>query len=223
MNVSISENNNLFHNVVLKYGRENFTLSILKECSIEELNYYERKYINLFHSNDIQFGYNKTSGGDALSVWTEEHRKHHSEIMKEYYKNNPDKRKQSETLKEYCKNHPEYINHVSNSNKEFWKNMSDERRKELSKINSDSKKKYYNEHPESRQFRGEKIKEFYKNLTDEDKMKLNKCKYPKIRCIETNECHWSGEWKKLGYRHVLEVAKGERNHSKNLHFEFVSM
>ena len=147
MNVSISENNNLFHNVVLKYGRENFTLSILKECSIEELNYYERKYINLFHSNDIQFGYNKTSGGDALSVWTEEHRKHHSE----------------------------------------------------------------------------KIKEFYKNLTDEDKMKLNKFKYPKIRCIETNECHWSGEWKKLGYRHVLEVAKGERNHSKNLHFEFVSM
>ena len=51
------------HLAMQKYGVQNFTLSILEECKKEELNDKERYWIQYYHSNEKQYGYNISSGG----------------------------------------------------------------------------------------------------------------------------------------------------------------
>ena len=51
-------------NAIQKYGYENFSVQILaSEKSKEELNVLEMLYINLYKSDDKNFGYNLTNGG----------------------------------------------------------------------------------------------------------------------------------------------------------------
>lgn len=44
-----------------------------------------------------------------------------------------------------------------------------------------------------------------------------------IECIETGEIHRTREWILLGYRNAYQVAKGNRNHCKNLHFRYIDI
>lgn len=55
-----------------KYGEQNFTFNILKECPIENLDNWERWYISLNKSDDKQYGYNKDKGGNANKIVSEE-------------------------------------------------------------------------------------------------------------------------------------------------------
>jgi len=50
------------NNAINKYGSENFTIEVIKECNIYELNYYEEHYIKLYNTLSPN-GYNLTSGG----------------------------------------------------------------------------------------------------------------------------------------------------------------
>lgn len=43
-----------------KYGVENFTLKVVKECSEEDLYYWEWYYIDKFKASNREFGYNMT-------------------------------------------------------------------------------------------------------------------------------------------------------------------
>lgn len=54
----------LLNNSIRKYGSENFSIEILKECSINELNYYETHYIELLNTMSPN-GYNLTLGGSC--------------------------------------------------------------------------------------------------------------------------------------------------------------
>ena len=47
---------------IRKYGHENFTIEVLKECLVEELNYYEKYYISFLNTLNPH-GYNLTDGG----------------------------------------------------------------------------------------------------------------------------------------------------------------
>ena len=49
---------------IYKYGIDNFSFEVLKECSIDCLNDLEIYYIQLYNSTDKNIGYNITSGGD---------------------------------------------------------------------------------------------------------------------------------------------------------------
>lgn len=81
----------LFQNAINKYGAENFQYSVLVYCNPEELNHYEQLYISQFKTNDREYGYNCTSGGDSQyfrtedtkkkisNAWSEERRKKQSE------------------------------------------------------------------------------------------------------------------------------------------------
>lgn len=51
---------------IKKYGEENFSFEIIEECSIEELNEKETKWITYF--NSIEKGYNCSLGGDQQSI-----------------------------------------------------------------------------------------------------------------------------------------------------------
>ena len=47
-----------------KYGIENFKIQKIEECyTTEELDYLEKYYIKMLHSNNETFGYNLTDGG----------------------------------------------------------------------------------------------------------------------------------------------------------------
>ena len=58
--------NCIFHQAIRKYGKESFKFEVLEECSPEDLNSREKFYINYYKSfsNNHEFGYNMTPGGD---------------------------------------------------------------------------------------------------------------------------------------------------------------
>lgn len=64
-----------------KYGIENFTFEILKECSKEELNFYEEKFICYFDT--FNNGYNLTTGGLSWKH-RQAFREYISKVNKEY-------------------------------------------------------------------------------------------------------------------------------------------
>ena len=67
---------------IRKYKLENFKFEILEECSVEKLNERERFWIKYYESNDIDKGYNLTSGGDSGGYMSDEARKKLSEAAK---------------------------------------------------------------------------------------------------------------------------------------------
>lgn len=90
-----------------KYGAENFTFNLLEACdnlSSTELKEKEKHYIKQYKSNNYQFGYNKTSGGEGGSDFTEETKQRISQSLKGR-KKKPSSQKtinrRNETRKEY--------------------------------------------------------------------------------------------------------------------------
>lgn len=71
--------NSLLHKAIRKYGKDNFHIDQVEECSVDELNKKEQYYITLFHSFMNEGGYNMTYGGegtikysdyDILDLWS---------------------------------------------------------------------------------------------------------------------------------------------------------
>ena len=59
-----------FYRSIRKYGLENFSFEILEECLREELNKKEQFYIAKYHSDQQDYGYNLTPGGDSQGPTT---------------------------------------------------------------------------------------------------------------------------------------------------------
>jgi group I intron endonuclease len=67
----------LFANAINKYGWENFDHEVIaSNLTEEESRNFEKLLINLLHTNQKEFGYNMTDGGEDLSnLWTDERKK----------------------------------------------------------------------------------------------------------------------------------------------------
>lgn len=81
------ENNIYLKRSIDKYGIDSFSIYILEECSIEELNEKEKKYILLYKTTQRDFGYNILEGGNTPpnfsgKTHTEETKKKMSEKAK---------------------------------------------------------------------------------------------------------------------------------------------
>lgn len=50
---------------IRKYGLENFKFEVIEECSEAELSTAEAKWISYYNSQDYDFGYNISEGGDS--------------------------------------------------------------------------------------------------------------------------------------------------------------
>lgn len=61
-----SHKNNHLQSSWNKYGEDNFDFSIIEQCNENELNKKEKYWIRFYNSNNSQYGYNKTEGGDGL-------------------------------------------------------------------------------------------------------------------------------------------------------------
>jgi group I intron endonuclease len=74
-----------FHNAIRKHGESNFRWSILCECSsVDELSKMEKHYIGLCRSNDANYGYNLTVGGEGCEGYR--HTKANKNLMAEQKK-----------------------------------------------------------------------------------------------------------------------------------------
>ena len=56
----------LIMRAIKKYGLNNFDFDILIECPEENLNYWEKFYVKYYCSDNVEYGYNMTSGGDSF-------------------------------------------------------------------------------------------------------------------------------------------------------------
>lgn len=57
-----------FYEAINKYGIENFNFDILEECGKEELNEKEKYWIQHYKSNNSEYGYNLTDGGQNFAI-----------------------------------------------------------------------------------------------------------------------------------------------------------
>lgn len=108
----------LLNNSIRKYGYENFTVELLHECEISELDKYEKQYIKEFNTLNPN-GYNLTTGGKSCQQ-TEETQmlKRISMIGKNKGKIYPKRKRQREEDNDL----PKYVRHyVDSSGKEGYR------------------------------------------------------------------------------------------------------
>lgn len=81
--------NNHFYSAILKYGWNNITHEVFEVESKEEMYRKEIELISFYHSNDPEYGYNNSSGGEGGAAGShkgkhlsEEHRRKISEAHK---------------------------------------------------------------------------------------------------------------------------------------------
>ena len=56
------------YNAIRKYGKDNFKIELLEECSMDERAEREKYYIQQYNTNNDEYGYNISLGGDGRSV-----------------------------------------------------------------------------------------------------------------------------------------------------------
>ena len=133
--------NKHFYSAILKYGWTNFEHEVFEVDSKEEMYRKEVELISFYHSNDPEFGYNNSSGGEYSHLGCKcseetrrkiseagkrvqkevhsdpEYRKRISETLKERWSDPEVRRKRSEAMKERCSD-PEYRKKLSEIQKE---------------------------------------------------------------------------------------------------------
>ena len=125
--------NKHFYSAILKYGWDNIEHEVFEVESEEEMYRKEVELISFYHSNDPEYGYNNSVGGEHSSLGctrSEECRKKISETKKKRC-NDPEYRKKlSEAEKKRYSDHPEIRKKISEAHK--GKTFSEEHRKKLS-------------------------------------------------------------------------------------------
>lgn len=76
---------------IVNHGEHNFILQEVHECKINELNFWEAYFVAEYKSNEREYGYNLTSGGDGYQR-TEETLQRMSVSMKESFRKRADDR-----------------------------------------------------------------------------------------------------------------------------------
>lgn len=126
-----------FYKAIQKYGWDGFEHIILKNnLTLEEANYWESYYISKCKSNNKNFGYNLTSGGEGYQV-NEEARENMRLAQKKYFNTHTiseeTRRKMSVSQKKRWEE-PAFREKMSNIRKEIWK------REEYKNYQSESRK-----------------------------------------------------------------------------------
>ena len=94
--------NKHFYSAILKYGWDNFEHEVFEVESEEEMYRKEIELISFYHSNDPEYGYNNSTGGEHSSlgcIRSEEARKHCAEAQRKKWTDPEYRKKQSEAVK----------------------------------------------------------------------------------------------------------------------------
>ena len=106
--------NKHFYSAILKHGWNNFTHEVFEVDSAEEMYRKEVELISFYHSNDPEFGYNNSSGGEYSRLGCK-HSEETRERISETLKGRPTWNKGKKMSEEYCKT-------MSESQKRKWSN-----------------------------------------------------------------------------------------------------
>lgn len=103
------KNNKYFFNAILKYGWNNFTHEILyTDLTESEACEKEIELISYYKSNQFEYGYNRSSGGEKIAcgvIRTEEERKRMSDAHKGQVAWNKGKKASDEVKKKLSESH----------------------------------------------------------------------------------------------------------------------
>ena len=132
--------NKHFYSAILKYGWDNFQHEVFEVDSAEEMYRKEVELISFYHSNDPEFGYNNSSGGESGHLGckhSEETRKKLKEASKKKWADPEYRKRVSEALKKVQKkvhSDPEYLRKQSevHSDPEFRRKISEANKKKWS-------------------------------------------------------------------------------------------
>lgn len=67
-NENANQYSSLLYKAIRKYGLQNFTFEVIEECIPSQLDEKEKYYIQKYKSNQIEFGYNLTAGGQSATT-----------------------------------------------------------------------------------------------------------------------------------------------------------
>lgn len=166
---------NRHHNIHLQssynmYGMDALKFEILCECTADELDEMEIKFINEFNAINREFGYNLVSGGNRKKIYSLESRRKMSLAKKGKYlgENNPNYGKRGKDSIWYGRKHSkESLKKMSESQKGH--PVSEETRKKISKSLSGANNPNYG-----------------KKMSEENKQKISKA----LKGKYTGENHW---------------------------------
>ena len=131
--------NDHFYRAILKYGWNNFQHEVFEVDSAEEMYRKEIELIGFYHSNDPEYGYNNSVGGEKGALGckhSEEIRKKKSEAGKRVQKkahSDPEYKKRISEIMKKVHSDPEYRKRMSEIMKgKPHKPFSEEHKKHLS-------------------------------------------------------------------------------------------
>ena len=122
--------NKHFYSAILKHGWDNFEHEVFEVDSKEEMYRKEVELISFYHSNDPEYGYNNSSGGEYSHLGckcSEETRKKMQEVNRKSHSD------------------PAYLKKQSEAQKKKWANL-EFRRKVSESLKGKKRKKKYREH-----------------------------------------------------------------------------
>lgn len=103
-----------FAKAIKKYGWNGFEhISLIEGLSKSEADYFERFFIAFFDSQNPEFGYNLTAGGDENPMCYPELVAKKTESLKQYYENNPESREKIREHNNLLWSNPDSIFHSS--------------------------------------------------------------------------------------------------------------
>ena len=201
--------NKHFYSAILKYGWDNFQHEVFEVDSKEEMYRKEVELISFYHSNDPEFGYNNSSGGEYSHLGckhSEETRKKLKEANKKKWSDPEYRRKLSEASKAHTHTE-ETKRRMSETAKERWSDP------EVRRKRSEANKKSHSD-PEVRRKISEALKG--KEKSEEQRKKISETlkgrHHPRIKI-------------KLQDGTIIETTKNliARNYiNKGKKFEYVS-
>ena len=121
---------NVIYRAMRKYGVENFAITIVRRCPIEELNDWEEFYIDKYETL-VPDGYNMTAGGEGLKA-SDALRRRMSASKLKFYDEHPEVKLQiSEVLKAVYASNPALLERVRTQN--VGRPVSEEARRKIGK------------------------------------------------------------------------------------------
>ena len=135
----------LFGRAILKYGWSSITHEVFQVESEEEMYRKEIELISFYHSNDPEYGYNCSTGGECIALGcrrSEETRRKISKAQKGKTFSEEYRKKLSEAQKKRCSD-PEFREKMSKIHR--GKTVSEESRKKMSESHRGKPRKPFSE------------------------------------------------------------------------------
>ena len=225
------EHNLYFYNAIQKYGWDNFQHIILEQNILtqEQANKREKYWIKIYHSNDKEYGYNLTDGGNSNYSFNEQTRQKISNNLKIFYQTHPIAKQQQidhlnniRSLIKYSKQHNQHISQALKGRK-----LSEQHKKKISQAHKGKKLSQETKRKISEGNKGKKLsQETKRKISESNKGKIHghqsqetiqkkiKAHQKPIICITTNKIFNSIKEGAIYYNvdasSISKVLKGKR-------------